>query len=536
MLNMNQVIRILNMKSKRTINFLISMLVNTIIFVVCLMGVASLVNAASHKDSLQDSFSPASDISDVYIFRSWQDPSKVVLIMNVYPGQNPADGPVFSAFDDEIVYRLNIDNDMDGNANDVIYEFRFKTDIREIPELPGFPFPYVGSPNLPIIGLQGITALTGEGSEGLRLRQYYSVTEINQHKREKLFEYKKLIAVPPNVGEAVMPDYESLAAQGIHTDNSTGIKVFVGQRAESTYADLGAFFNGLNFGRNPPFMTPEEDADDTVNPFGKNRFANTNVSTIAMEMPIDRLTFDNKPADSTSIPFLGFFASTHKVEKNNHHRKNSVFGSSSSWHGYRKKHNRLRQISRMANPTFNILTTDFELKDRYNQTNPKNDAQYQDLVKFPPFASYLSHIVGLPVPPEPRLGLLGILYKYPGQPLDVDNCNDPCADLLHLILPVPPTLPEQQSRLGALLSPDPAGLPNGRRPHDDVYDITLRAFGGPAYFVARIGDGVNFSEGLPNAGIEDGPGYGEILGNRLDVTANGIVKEFPFLATPHAGK
>ena len=146
--------------------------------------------------------------------------------------------------------------------------------------------------------------------------------------------------------------------------------------------------------------------------------------------------------------------------------------------------------------------------------------------------------MGLPVPPPPRLQLLQILYKYPGQEVDMEtaDCGTPCADLLHLNVQIPPTAPNMQSRWGALLSPDPAGLPNGRRPHDDVYDITLRASGGPVYIASRIGDGVNFLDGAPGAGTDDGPGYGTISGNRLDVTTNGIVGEFPFLPTPHGGR
>ncbi|HEX6738729.1 MAG TPA: DUF4331 family protein, partial [Vicinamibacteria bacterium] len=59
-----------------------------------------------------------------------------------------------------------------------------------------------------------------------------------------------------------------------------------------------------------------------------------------------------------------------------------------------------------------------------------------------------------------------------------------------------------QSRLGllTLLDGDPAnddaaGFPNGRRPGDDVTDISARAVGGilanPTMFGTRIGDGVN---------------------------------------------
>jgi hypothetical protein len=89
-----------------------------------------------------------------------------------------------------------------------------------------------------------------------------------------------------------------------------------------------------------------------------------------------------------------------------------------------------------------------------------------------------------------------------------------------------------------VLAGDPAGWPNGRRPNDDVTDIALRVVSGVLLGVAvpNLGDGVNFNVGAPGAGTADGPGYGTVPGNRLDVTANGIAGEFPFLPTPHDGR
>jgi hypothetical protein len=130
---------------------------------------------------------------------------------------------------------------------------------------------------------------------------------------------------------------------------------------------------------------------------------------------------------------------------------------------------------------------------------------------------------------------MGIFLKYPGQPLSGNNCGSPCAELLRLNLKASPTQPENQKRLGGLAG-DAAGFPNGRRPNDDVTDIALRVVGGANYIAGLAGDGVNFLGGAPGAGVSDGPGYGMITGNRLDVTLNGIAKEFPYLPTPFDGR
>src|SRR5262249_40851179 len=163
-------------------------------------------------------------------------PTKVVFIMNVIPGQDPGDGPNYFSFDDKVLYRIHIDNNRDGDAEDVIYEFRFTTETRPALGSLLFPLPYVGNPSIPAsqlraVKLPAITQLAGPGSEGLTRRQTYTVTEVRGAKRTRLFPGQKLIAVPSNVGPATMPDYEALAAEGMYTD-STGIQVFAGQRAE----------------------------------------------------------------------------------------------------------------------------------------------------------------------------------------------------------------------------------------------------------------------------------------------------------------
>src|SRR5713226_2136122 len=266
-----------------------------------LTTVTPVARAASHREAPLIALDPAADNTDTYAFRSWQDPSKAVFIMNVIPGQDPADGPNYFNFDDEVLYAINIDNDQDGKAEDVEYEFKFKTETRPALGSLNFPLPYVGNPHIPVPQLQGITALDGPGSEGLTRRQTYSVTEVRGKKRTQLFKGQTLVAVPSNVGPATMPDYEALAAQGIYTDGATSIRVFAGQRAETFYIDLGAVFDTANLRRFPPLLSAGEDANDGVNPFGVNRFSGFNVHTIAIEVPITRVTRDRKAPDDAKF-------------------------------------------------------------------------------------------------------------------------------------------------------------------------------------------------------------------------------------------
>jgi len=493
--------------------------------------------AASHREAPLIALDPSADNTDVYAFVSYDeanlnriaDERRVTFIMNVNPGQDPSDGPNYFNFDDEVRYVINIDNDTDGKADDVVYEFRFKTENRPVGGPGGLtsPLPYLGNPHiLTIPQLQGITALDGPGSEGLTRRQAYTITEIRNGKRTELFKGRTLIAVPSNVGPATMPDYPALVAQGIYNDDANGIRVFAGQRAETFYIDLGAVFDTLNLRRYLPTLTGPGEDNDNVNPFGVNRFSGFNISTIAIEVPIKRITRDGKPASTTKNPVIGMYAETDRHKVRVLHKAGERDNDDDD--------GRFVQVSRMANPLVNelIITTPF--KDEWNAAEPENEANFQAFYKNPVVATELNLVFGVPILPidgskaDNRTDLMSLLLKYPGQALNGTDCGSPCAELLRLDLRVPPTDPEHQSRLGAALTTpasttDPAGYPNGRRPNDDVTDIVVRVVGGKNYIANRIGDGVNFLAGAPG-----------VVGT--DITANGIAKNFPFLPTPYDGK
>ena len=502
---------------------------------------------ASHREAPMIAFDPAADNTDLYAFISYDEenvnrpPAKrrVTFILNVNPGQEPGDGPNYFSFSDEVLYRLHIDNDQDGEE-DITYEFRFNTEIRPVGGTLTGPLPFIGNPNIPVTELQGITALDGPGSEGLTLRQTYSITEVRGPKssdRTPLFSGHTLVAVPSNVGPATMPDYEELASQGIYHDGDK--RVFAGQRAETFYIDLGAVFDTVNLRRPVPALTVDEDADDTADPFGINRFSGSNISTIAIEVPISHLTSDGLGADSTTYPVIGIYASTsrQKIRKLLTERQRRRQGKLVENRG------RYIQVSRMANPLVDELIINTPAKDFWNASEPEDEAQFEAFFKTPTVATELELIFGIPVTATPRTDLIELLLKYPGQPLSNGHCGSPCAELLRLDLRVAPMPAEDQKRLTILAhdaagvpTPDVAGFPNGRRPNDDVTDIVVRVVGGANYIANRVGDGVNHLADAPGAGTTDGSGYGTLPGNRLDVTDNGIAKEFPFLPTPHDGR
>ena len=142
--------------------------------------------------------------------------------------------------------------------------------------------------------------------------------------------------------------------------------------------------------------------------------------------------------------------------------------------------------------------------------DPKNDNQFASFFLSPLLAQIFASL-GIPVPPAPRTDLLPLVqYKAPICPGCTADDAGPIADLMRLNTGVAPTPFASAKRLG-LLAGDASGYPNGRRPLDDVVDISARAVGGALagpQFNARIGDGVNTAATpLPDTFPFEAPAY-----------------------------
>src|SRR2546422_128254 len=183
--------------------------------------------AANHRSAPISALDHAAGITDWFAFVSYDDSTKVTMIMNVDPFLEPSNGPNYFPFDPNVVYTMKVDNDYDAVA-DVSFEFRFTTEIRA----PAVPLSFIGagtgvrSPanappdanGLTTIGTvvpPAITSLDGPGSAGLSLRQNYTVTLVqgsgaSATRTDLTPANSKLFAVPSNVGPRTMPCYASV--------------------------------------------------------------------------------------------------------------------------------------------------------------------------------------------------------------------------------------------------------------------------------------------------------------------------------------
>ena len=321
---------------------LLSVLVVAVTVMPLIIGSGPLTTrAASHREAPLISMDPNADITDFFMFRSYEagKEDNIVLIMDVIPGEEPSAGPNYYNFDPTVLYTFNIDNNTDGVADDIRFEFEFKTEIRQVVSQLALFLSYVALPP--------ITSLKGVGSEGLGLRQTYTVTMVKDGKRHVLG--RDLIAVPSNVGPRTMPDYESLVQQGIYQLDDGG-RVFAGQRDDPFYIDLGAIFDTLNL-RDP----------------GVDMLSGFNVHTIALEVPAEWLTSDGEDIGDTESPVLGAYASTYRrsttvLRPDESHRPEI----SGDW----------VQVQRLANPLVNEVIIATEDKDEWNALDPSREREF----------------------------------------------------------------------------------------------------------------------------------------------------------------
>lgn len=431
--------------------------------------------ASSHREAPISALDHTADVTDWYAFVSYDHPDRVTMILNVDGFLEPSNGPNYFPFDPNVKYVMNVDNDHDGKS-DISFEFRFATEIRQPLLFTG----YVGG----IVGIPPITSLDGPGSEGLSLRQTFTVTMIKNGVATDLNSGRTLYAVPSNVGPLTMPNYEELFKQGIY-ELGNNVRVFAGTVSDPFYIDLGAAFDSFNFRMGVGgILSPKIDADDKHN-YAPDAVGGFNVNSIVLELPISMLTVDGKlHSAGEKEAVIGTYGDTER-QRVTIRRTSGKLNSEGEW----------RQVNREGNSLINELIIGTGFKDLFSVSEPSNDSQFAKFFLDPLLAHVYNSILNIPIPPAPRYDLLPLVqYRAPICPGCGSGDAGPIADLLRLNTGIPPTPVASQKRLG-FLAGDLAGFPQGRRPIDDVVDIASRAVAGilanPKKYDTPIGDGVN---------------------------------------------
>jgi len=405
---------------------------------------------SSHREAPEISKDPVADNTDTYAFVSPDRPDTVTIISNYIPLEDPAGGPNFFEFGDDVLYRINVNNSGDARA-DIVYEFQFSTTIRK--------------ENTFLYNTGPIDSLT---STNFNRPQTMTVTEVRGGKRRVLG--RNLPTPPCNVGLRSTPNYPALADAAI-ADVGDGIKVFAGQRLDGFYVDLGSVFDLAAL---RPFQSLH--LIPTTNADGVNALRAFNVHTIAIQVPIKRLTGDGSaPTDASKREaVIGVWASAYRQK--GRYQDDSHSTSSGPF----------TQVSRLANPLFNEVIVPMSRKDKWNRLSPAQDSQFARYVAQPELAKLLPvlypgvfpNLAGLTAD---RADLLAILLT--GIPSGLvpgfqNYTGRTQSDMLRLNLAIPPS---GKPLVNGLIAGDLAGFPNGRRVFDNVVAIELRAIAGALY-------------------------------------------------------
>ena len=449
---------------------------------------ASSALASSHREAPLVSGDPKADATDLFAFRSPDATNTVTLIANYLPFEEPAGGPNFYAFDDNVLYEIKIDNNGDAEP-DISYQFRFKTTVQ--------------NPKTFLNNTGPITTLT---DSTFNVRQTYTLTRVEGGKRTVLATG---VPVPPvNIGPKSTPNYAGLQASAVTTLPS-GIKVFAGQSDDPFFVELGGVFDLLTIRQLPGNIGG-----------GVDGLKGYNVQSLAIQVPITQLTSNKKlaMAATSSNAVIGVWTtssrpSVHALRK---HKK----GDKDEW---KENENNWVKVSRLGAPLVNEVVIPLEDKDTWNSSEPKDDAQFADYVADPELGGLLHALYGINVPPQGPFGSASqrddleaiFLTGIPGltQPPNVKP-----AELLRLNMAIAPT--STPNKLG-VLGGDVQGYPNGRRLADDVTDISLRAVAGAAY-------------PLFHPGFTPDP-TGVQLGDGVDMNDAAFRTSFPYLALPWGG-
>ncbi len=479
---------------------------------------ATVTMASSHKEAPFIAGQQRLDATDLYMFRSYAPGREayVTILANYIPFQDPQGGPNFNQFDSNGLYEIHVDNVGDGKEH-LTYQFRFNKTTKD------FKLPVNGVPvRIPVINDLGVISATNQ--DALKLTETYTVDLVTEGsrkgKRESVTQLdgNKTFTKPVDyIGEKSFgatagdnSNYDAYANSYIYDikiPNCTEPgRVFVGQRKESFSIAVGKIFDKINL--NP--LGPEVGGNN-------NDLENKNISTIALEVPTACLV------KSASQPVIGAFttASVRQGRLINPKPASGINNAS-------KEGGAWAQVSRLGMPLVNEVVIGLEDKDLFNASRPTADGQFLTYVTNPTLPAIIEGLFGAPAPTKfPRNDLVAtFLTGIFG--LNQLSTVTP-SEMLRLNTSIAVTAQGSQQSLGVLAN-DNAGFPNGRRPGDDVVDVSLRAAMG--VLCVATGNADTFKVGCAPG---DAPAGSAALTDGVRRTSADFQNAFPYLNTPLPG-
>jgi Domain of unknown function (DUF4331) len=487
--------------------------------------------ASSHREAPFISTRPSVDGTDFYLFNSYESgrAGYVTLIANYVPLQDPQGGPNYFLLDDNALYEISVDNTGSGAAN-LTFQFRFTTTTQ------GLTVP-VGAKSVPV-PLINVGPVSAGNTGAQNVAQTYTLTLVRGDRRTgaatpmtNAATGAATFAKPlDNIGNKSIANYSTYAGTFVYPISIPGCsgkqgKVFVGQRQDPFFLDLGGTFDLVNYHYPVTQLVP---AGMSPRNYGTNSLAGFNVTSLALEIPASCLT-------NGSDPVIGAYttASLRQASVLNpvpqSAKSAASVGPVTSPTGPELAGGSWSQVSRLGMPLVNELVIGLPDKDRWNTTTPLQDAEFADYVTNP----------SLPILIQALFGSAGVVAPnvYPRTDLEavfltgIAGVNQPAkvlapAEELRLNTASAVTPYASQNDLG-VIGGDGAGFPNGRRPIDDVVDITLRVAMGVLLkpYDGSSADPDPASDASRQLGYTDG----------VQANPANFLTAFPYLNTPIPG-
>ena len=318
---------------------------------------ASSAFASSHREAPLISNDPLADNTDVYAFKSPDDPNSITIIANYIPFESPDGGPNYYNFGTNVRYEIHIKNKTTTAGDDITYRFTFSS-MNE--DASTFFNIRLGKQNLKT------TYKCEKSMDGGR-----SFTTIISNG----------IVPPNNIGPRSIENatvglgssYDALAASAIATANS-GEKVFCGPVDDPFFVDLAGAFDVGNF-------RPEGNSTNAT----KDAVTRFNVHTIALKIPVNLLQKDGKNISQAANILdgdyvIGVWASASRQMIQTIYSEGDM--------GYDGEY---VQVSRLGMPLTNEAVIPVGQKDRWNATSPYGgeDLQYAKYFTNPELALYM---------------------------------------------------------------------------------------------------------------------------------------------------
>ena len=489
-------------------------------------ALASTAFASSHREAPFITTAPKVDGTDFYMFMSYEAgrTDYVTVIANYQPLQAAYGGPNYFKMDPNALYEIHLDNNGDAKE-DLTFQFRFQNKFNNVTlpiggkniSIPLTQAGQVSAPNAATLNVNEtftVDVMRGDRRGGQRS----SVT--NAAGGSKTFDKPV-----DNIGTKTIPNYAAYADQHIYTVNVPGCnmpaKLFVGQRKDAFAVNLGVIFDLVN----APVSVITDPALINAAP---NIIDDANVTTLALELHKSCLTQGSEPViggwTTASLRQAQLLDPTPKKG----HQTTAIVGG--AW----------TQVSRLGMPLVNEVVIGLQDKDRFNGSKPKDDAQFADYVTNPTLPALLEIALALPntAPTNfPRNDLVTTFLT------GIAGVNKPAnvvpSEMLRLNTAIAAVPFAQQNRLGIVGNilaggSDNAGYPNGRRPKDDVVDISLVAVMGGLCVANGNNNALGFGADCNPSKVPLGTTSFK-LHDAVDQAVVPLLTKFPYLFTPIPG-